>query len=88
MGSAHRGIEGAILGAGGVAGSIGVGGNGMGQGIQQGGDKPMFVVVSLYEFNIDRQRREAGFPYLTYVQGEVFDVGSPSARALCHVYVR
>lgn len=35
---------------------------------------PLFVAVSLYEFNIDKQRREAGFPYLTYVQGEVFDV--------------
>ena len=36
----------------------------------------MFVAASLYEFNIDKQRREAGFPYLTYVQGEVFDVSS------------
>jgi hypothetical protein len=31
-------------------------------------------VASLYEFNIDKQRREGGFPYLTYVQGEIFDV--------------
>jgi len=37
-------------------------------------DKAMFVAASLYEFNIDKQRREAGFPYLTYVQGEIFDV--------------
>ena len=37
---------------------------------------PLFVAVSLYEFNIDKQRREAGFPYLTYVQGEVFDVST------------
>ena len=35
---------------------------------------PIFVVASLYEFNIDKERREAGFPYLTYVQGEIFDV--------------
>ncbi|CAZ85905.1 unnamed protein product [Tuber melanosporum] len=35
---------------------------------------PIFVVASLYEFNIDKQRREGGFPYLTYVQGEIFDV--------------
>ncbi|KAI9843192.1 MAG: hypothetical protein M1837_006554 [Sclerophora amabilis] len=34
----------------------------------------LFVVASLYEFNIDRERREAGYPYLTYVKGEVFDV--------------
>jgi len=37
---------------------------------------PLFVAVSLYEFNIDKQRREAGFPYLTYVQGEIFDVST------------
>ena len=29
------------------------------------------VVVSLYEFNIDKSRKEAGYPYLTYVPGEV-----------------
>lgn len=34
----------------------------------------IFTVASLYEFNIDRSRREAGYPYLTYVAGEVFDV--------------
>ncbi|KAI4785953.1 hypothetical protein E4T44_13978 [Aureobasidium sp. EXF-8845] len=34
----------------------------------------MFVAASLFEFNIDRARREAGYPYLTYVEGEVFDV--------------
>jgi hypothetical protein len=39
--------------------------------------KPMFIAASLYEFNIDKQRREAGFPYLTYVQGEIFDVCHP-----------
>ena len=38
---------------------------------------PLFLAVSMYEFNIDKQRREAGFPYLTYVQGELFDVSIP-----------
>ena len=36
--------------------------------------KVLFLVASLYEFNIDRARREAGYPYLTYVAGEIFDV--------------
>lgn len=36
--------------------------------------KTLFVCASLFEFSIDRTRREAGYPYLTYVQGEVFDV--------------
>lgn len=39
-----------------------------------GTSTPIFVAASLYEFNIDKQRREGGFPYLTYVQGEIFDV--------------
>ncbi|KAJ5663923.1 hypothetical protein N7507_004654 [Penicillium longicatenatum] len=34
----------------------------------------LFLAASLYEFNIDRARREAGYPYLTYVAGEIFDV--------------
>ncbi|PGH05495.1 hypothetical protein AJ79_06802 [Helicocarpus griseus UAMH5409] len=34
----------------------------------------LFLVASLFEFNIDRARREAGYPYLTYVAGEIFDV--------------
>ncbi|KAI9796152.1 MAG: hypothetical protein M1833_006490 [Piccolia ochrophora] len=34
----------------------------------------LFLAASLFEFNIDRARREAGYPYLTYVPGEVFDV--------------
>ncbi|KAI7217320.1 hypothetical protein KC333_g4313 [Hortaea werneckii] len=34
----------------------------------------IFVCASLFEFSIDKTRKEAGFPYLTYVQGEVFDV--------------
>lgn len=33
--------------------------------------KVLFVVASLYEFNIDRARQEGGYPYLTYVVGEV-----------------
>lgn len=36
--------------------------------------RTIFVCASLFEFSIDRTRREAGYPYLTYVQGEVFDV--------------
>ncbi|KAJ5717405.1 hypothetical protein N7488_003051 [Penicillium malachiteum] len=34
----------------------------------------LFTAASLYEFNIDRARREAGYPYLTYVAGEIFDI--------------
>ncbi|KAI9809919.1 MAG: hypothetical protein M1825_000352 [Sarcosagium campestre] len=34
----------------------------------------IFLAASLFEFNIDRARKEAGYPYLTYVPGEVFDV--------------
>ncbi|KAF9883084.1 hypothetical protein FE257_004118 [Aspergillus nanangensis] len=34
----------------------------------------LFLAASIYEFNIDRARREAGYPYLTYVAGEIFDV--------------
>jgi hypothetical protein len=34
----------------------------------------MFLAASMFEFNIDRSRREAGYPYLTYVSGEIFDV--------------
>jgi hypothetical protein len=36
--------------------------------------KVLFLAASLYEFNIDRARREAGYSYLTYVAGEIFDV--------------
>ncbi|KAI1977946.1 hypothetical protein LOZ54_006397, partial [Ophidiomyces ophidiicola] len=36
--------------------------------------KVLFLAASMYEFNIDRARREAGYPYLTYVAGEIFDV--------------
>jgi len=34
----------------------------------------LFLAASLFEFNIDRSRKEAGYPYLTYVPGEIFDV--------------
>ena len=34
----------------------------------------LFVCASLFEFSIDKTRKEGGYPYLTYVQGEVFDV--------------
>ena len=37
----------------------------------------LFLAASVYEFNIDRARREAGYPYLTYVAGEVFDPPTP-----------
>ncbi|KAK8168317.1 hypothetical protein BKA80DRAFT_58456 [Phyllosticta citrichinensis] len=37
-------------------------------------DKVLFLAASLFEFNIAHDRREAGFPYLVYVPGEVFDV--------------
>jgi hypothetical protein len=39
-------------------------------------DKAMFIAASLYEFKLPSPRREAGFPYLNYVQGEIFDVNS------------
>ncbi|KAL9107083.1 MAG: hypothetical protein Q9227_007949 [Pyrenula ochraceoflavens] len=34
----------------------------------------LFIAASVYEFNIDKARREAGYPYLTYIAGEIFDV--------------
>lgn len=34
-------------------------------------DKVLFLAASLFEFNIAHDRREAGFPYLVYVPGEV-----------------
>ncbi|KAF1981864.1 hypothetical protein K402DRAFT_408089 [Aulographum hederae CBS 113979] len=34
----------------------------------------MFLAASLFEFNIDASRHEAGYPYLQYQPGEVFDV--------------
>lgn len=37
----------------------------------QHGFNIIFLAASVYEFNIDRARKEAGYPYLTYVAGEV-----------------
>lgn len=34
----------------------------------------LFLAASLFDFNIDRARTEAGYPYLTYLPGEIFDV--------------
>lgn len=34
----------------------------------------LFLAASLYDFNIDSERSEAGYPYLFYTPGEVFDV--------------
>lgn len=41
------------------------------EGSTQGSFNVLFLAASVYEFNIDRARREAGYPYLTYVAGEV-----------------
>lgn len=44
----------------------------------------IFLAASVYEFNIDRARKEAGYPYLTYVAGEVSLTGSSyQAGAVC-----
>lgn len=34
----------------------------------------LFLAASLFDFNIEPSRTEAGFPYLTYMPGEIFDV--------------
>lgn len=39
--------------------------------VQKGGFNVIFLAASVYEFNIDRARKEAGYPYLVYVAGEV-----------------
>ncbi|KAI4121846.1 MAG: hypothetical protein LQ347_006719, partial [Umbilicaria vellea] len=44
------------------------------EGSAQGSFTVLFLAASVYEFNIDRARRQAGYPYLTYVTGEIFDV--------------
>ena len=31
----------------------------------------IFLAASVYEFNINQARKKAGYPYLTYVAGEV-----------------
>ncbi|OBT48617.1 hypothetical protein VE00_00901 [Pseudogymnoascus sp. WSF 3629] len=36
--------------------------------------KILYVVASLHEFNIEATKTEAGYPYLTYEDGEIFDV--------------
>ena len=36
--------------------------------------KVLFLAASLYDFKIDETRYEAGYPYLTYDEGEIFDV--------------
>ncbi|MCJ1310199.1 hypothetical protein MMC25_003860 [Agyrium rufum] len=58
-------------GAGTGTGGGGGGGNG---GSTHPEPKVLWVAVSVYEFSIDQSRGEAGYPYLTYVAGEVFDV--------------
>jgi Ras association (RalGDS/AF-6) domain len=35
---------------------------------------PPFSAVSLFEFIVDTTKTEAGFPYLTYLPGEVFEI--------------
>jgi hypothetical protein len=40
----------------------------------------LFLAASLFEFNIDKARKEAGYPYLTYVPGEV---GVPLPNLIC-----
>ena len=39
--------------------------------LMEGQAKVLFLAASLFEFNIDGSRREAGYPYLRYVPGEV-----------------
>ncbi|KAF2435102.1 hypothetical protein EJ08DRAFT_668074 [Tothia fuscella] len=39
-----------------------------------GDAKIIFLAASLFEFHIDGARKEAGYPYLTYQPGEIFDV--------------
>lgn len=37
-------------------------------------EEVMFVAASLFDFNLDRTREEAGYPYLSYQPGEIFNV--------------
>jgi hypothetical protein len=39
-----------------------------------GGYKVLWLAASLFEFNIETTKHEAGYPYLTYQAGEIFDV--------------
>jgi len=34
----------------------------------------LYLAASLFEFNISATKKEAGYPYLTYQAGEIFDV--------------
>jgi hypothetical protein len=38
------------------------------------GYKVLFIAASLFEFNLSTTKLEAGYPYLTYQAGEIFDV--------------
>ncbi|KAK4128771.1 hypothetical protein N657DRAFT_629812 [Parathielavia appendiculata] len=40
----------------------------------RGGYKVLWLAASLFEFNIETTKHEAGYPYLTYQAGEIFDV--------------
>lgn len=37
-------------------------------------EKVLFIAASLFEFRINNMKYEAGFPYLQYIPGEIFDV--------------
>ncbi|RDW68575.1 hypothetical protein BP5796_09232 [Coleophoma crateriformis] len=39
-----------------------------------GGYNVLYLAASLFEFNISATKSEAGYPYLTYSAGEIFDV--------------
>lgn len=39
-----------------------------------GGYNVLYLAASLFEFNISATKSEAGYPYLTYQAGEIFDV--------------
>ncbi|KAG0650735.1 Dynamin-binding [Hyphodiscus hymeniophilus] len=39
-----------------------------------GGYNVLYLAASLFEFNISQTKSEAGYPYLTYQAGEIFDV--------------
>lgn len=54
------------------------------EGSAQGSLNILFLAASVYEFNIDRARREAGYPYLTYVAGEV---SLPERRQVFHKHI-
>jgi len=41
---------------------------------RSGGYNVLYLAASLFEFNISATKTEAGYPYLTYQAGEIFDV--------------